>query len=262
MRKFYSNLILFVFLSGFLLLVPQTLAAQIDFSINEGDIVEATAERPWTGSLGAGLNGKSGNSENLDINVTLNLDRRVGLSTTKLLASYFYAENTVGVTTDRFYGSARQERDFARNPRWSWFGQATIEVDEFKAFDSRLGLHSGFGFKVYEEDHGFLKLRFGGGASRQVGGVNDAWVPELQFGGDWERKLTKRMRAWAAADYFPNVSDFADYRLTTSGGVEYIMDQELNLNLRVFFLNIYDSTPEPGNQRNDLDYGLAIVFGF
>jgi len=27
-------------------------------------------------------------------------------------------------------------------------------------------------------------------------------------------------------------------------------------------LSRYDSTPEPGDQENDLDYGVAIVYGF
>ena len=262
MRTTISNLFFAALLASFILSIPQALAAQLDFSFNEGEIVDAVDGKIWTGTFGAGLNGKSGNSENLDINATLNLQRKTGASTTTILASYFYAENTLATTTDRFFGSFRQERNFARNPRWSWFGQATIEVDQFKAFDSRLGLHTGFGFKVYENDIGFLKIRVGGGASRQVGGINDAWVPELQFGGDWERKLTERMKAWASADYFPNVNDFADYRVTSSGGIEYIVDAERNLNLRVFFLNVYDSTPEPTNERNDLDYGIALVLGF
>ncbi len=236
--------------------------AQLDFAIGEGEILEDVEDGIWKGSFGGGLNGKSGNSENLDINFNLDLNRRIGLSTTKLQSNYFFSENQIAKTTDRFFALGRQEREFAGNPRWSWFGQGTFERDEFKAFDYRVALHSGLGFKVYERDDRFLKVRFGGGASRQVGGVNDAWIGELQFGGDWERNLSDRTRLYASADYFPNVSDFSDYRLNTSGGIEFVVDETLNLNFRLFFLNIYDSTPEPANQSNDLDYGMAFVIGF
>ncbi len=242
-------------------IMPCSAYAQLNFAVNEGDVTEAV-DKLWTGSFASGLNGKTGNSENLDINLNLDLQRKLGLSMTKIQTNYFFSRNQLATTTDRFFALLRQERDFANNPRWSWFGQGTFERDEFKAFDYRLGIHSGFGFKVYDLEDRKLKLRFGGGASRQVGGLNDAWVPELQFGGDWERQLTDRTKVYASADFFPNVSDFSDYRLNTSGGLEFVLDEALNLSFRMFFLNIFDSTPEPGNQDNDLDYGMALVFGF
>ncbi|MEM7455932.1 MAG: DUF481 domain-containing protein [Planctomycetota bacterium] len=246
----------------FAVLTPRSASAQLDFSINAGDVVSNVDEQIWTGSFGSGLNGKTGNSENLDFNLNLDMQRRLDLRTTKFQANYFFAKNQIATTTDRFFSMLRDERDFVQNPQWSWFGQGTYENDEFKAFDYRLAMHTGLAYKVFEYDDRFLKLRFGGGASRQVGGVNDDWVGEIQFGGDWEKKFTDRTRAYAAVDYFPNASDFSDYRLNTSGGLEFVVDDALNLNFRIFFLNIYDSTPEPGNVRNDLDYGMAFVFGF
>jgi putative salt-induced outer membrane protein YdiY len=243
------------------LLVPSAVVGQLDFGLTEGEIVEEVDSNPWTGAFAAGLNGKSGNSQSLDINTTLDLARDTDFSNTTLLASYFYTANDVATVTDRFFGQGRQERKL-RNPRWSLFGQAAVEWDRFKAFDYRIALHGGLGFEVYKLDDRFLKLRFGAGASREVGGTPDEWIPELQFGADWERQLTETVRLYANVDYFPNVEDFADYRLNTRAGVDFVVDAERNINFRMFAFNRYDSTPPVGNVENDIDYGMALVVGF
>ncbi len=218
-------------------------------------------KNPWTGSFAAGLNGKTGNSVNTDINITLKLDRENDFGKLALLASYFYSSNDVVTTTDRFFGQARHEMNLPW-PKLSWFNQLQIETDRFKDFDYRLALHTGLGYEIYKTDSGFLKLRFGAGASREFGGVNTNWNPELQFGADWEHKLMETLKLFAIADYYPNIEDFADYRLVTNTGLEFVLDAERNINFRMFALNRYDSTPNPGDDKNDTDYGVSVVFGF
>ena len=236
------------------------LVAQLDFSFADG-MIQSVVDNPWDGSFAAGLNGKSGNSNNLDINMTLNLSRETDAAKTALLASYFYASNDIATTTDRFFGQARRDRKLA-NPKISWFNQVQVETDRFKDYDYRIALHTGLGYEVYKNDQGFFNLRLGFGASREVGSVNEDWNPELQLGADWERKLTEALKLFATADYYPNLEDFTDYRLVTNTGLEYVLDAERNINFRMFALNRYDSTPPPGNRKNDLDYGMALVLGF
>jgi putative salt-induced outer membrane protein YdiY len=234
--------------------------AQINFDFAQG-MIQDVVDNPWDGSFAAGLNGKSGNSNNLDINMTLNLNRDTDFAKTALLASYFYSSNDIATTTDRFFGQARRDRKL-NNPRWSWFNQVQLETDRFKAYDYRIALHTGIGYEVYKNDNGFLNLRVGAGASREVGGANDDWIPELQLGGDWERQVTENLKLFATADYYPSFEDFADYRLVTNTGLEFVVDAERNINFRMFALNRYDSTPPAGNKRNDIDYGMAVVLGF
>lgn len=244
-------------------LLSSTSFAQLDFGIEEGEVTEAVDGSPWSGSFAAGLNGKTGNSENIDINATLNLTRRTERGKTALLANYFFSSNDVSTVTDRLFGQARNERKLA-NPRWARFIQAQYEWDRFKTFDFRIALHGGLTFEVYELDDRFLKLRFGAGASREFGddSLDLEWVPELQFGGDWERQLNDTVKLFASTDYFPNVSDFADYRLVTNAGLEFVLDAQRDINFRMFALHRYDSTPVAGDQETDLDYGMAISVGF
>ncbi|MFT5303747.1 MAG: putative salt-induced outer membrane protein YdiY [Mariniblastus sp.] len=256
MKPLLSFLVLLIFTTS-----ASPAIAQLDYDFAEGELISETEPRPWTGSVAAGLNGKSGNSQSLDINATINLARDTDFSNTTLLATYFYSANDIATVTDRFFGQARQERKL-QNPRWNLFVQGAYEWDRFKAFDYRIALHSGIGFEVYKNDDGFLKLRFGGGASKEVGGVNDEWIPELQFGSDWERQLTETVKLFATVDYFPNIENFSDFRLNTRAGMEFVVDTTRNINFQMFAFNRHDSTPPAGNVENDIDYGMALVVGF
>ncbi len=177
-----------------------------------------------------------------------------------MLATYFYAANDTSTVTDRIFAQARQERKL-KNPKYSLFFQFGYEWDRFKNFDYRVSLHSGLAYQVYKEDDGSLNLRLGAGASKEVGAPDDVWLPELQFGGDWDRQVTDTLRVYANVDYFPNVENFSDFRFNTNTGLEFVVDADRNINFRIFALNRYDSTPPAGNQQNDIDYGMAIVVG-
>ena len=236
-------------------------AFQINFGLPEGYLTNLVGEGAWKGQFGSGLNGKSGNSESLDINMTLKMDRETDVASTNVQASYFYGSNAVATVTDRLFTQLRQERKLAKEG-WAWYVQAALEWDRFKAFDYRVALHSGLSYQFYKDDTGFLKARMGAGASKEVGSVNDEWSPELQFGGDWERKLTDTTTVFATVDYFPNVSDFADFRVNTNVGCNFLVDAPRNINFRVFALTRFDSTPPPGTEKSDIVYGMALVFGF
>ena len=236
-------------------------AFQTNFGLPEGYLTNLVGEGAWKGQFGSGLNGKSGNSESVDINMTLKLDRETDVSTTNLLASYFYGSNAISTVTDRVFAQLRQERKLAKEG-WAWYVQTAVEWDRFKAFDYRIAVHSGLSNQFYKDDSGFLKVRMGAGASKEVGSANEEWSPELQFGGDWERKLTDTTKVFATVDYFPNVTDFADFRVNTNMGFNFLVDAPRNINFRVFALTRYDSTPPPGTEQSDIDYGMALVFGF
>ena len=255
------TLILFVRLLVFANLFVSMTHAQLDLDIGEGEILNKVESNPWKGSVAAGLNGKTGNSQNLDINATINLARENDISKTTLLASYFYAANDTSTVTDRAFGQSRQERKL-QHQRLSLFFQTGYEWDRFKNFDYRIAMHSGLAYQIYKEDDHSLSLRMGAGASREVGAPSDDWIPELQFGGDWDRQVTDTLDVFVNVDYFPNMEDFSDFRLNTNAGLNFVVDAERNINFRIFALNRYDSTPPPGNQENDIDYGMAVVVGF
>ena len=143
--------------------------------------------------------------------------------------------------------------------RWSLFQVTRLEYDEFKAFDLRLALNGGIGYAFIRTDTRTLTGRFGAGASREFGGLDDSWVPEAVFGIDYIHKLSDRQRLAITSDYYPSWEDFMDYRLVTQASWEIVLDQETNLSLKVGLLDRYDSTPQ-GLQHNDLDYFITLLW--
>ena len=220
-----------------------------------------TPSKVWDGNFAFGLNGKSGNSENLDISLDFDATKEDDVAITKILMTYFYSQNQLGTATDRFFSELRQERKLA-NPNFTWYYSGSYEYDRFKNFDYRIAAHTGLGILLYEYDDRSLKARVGAGASREFGGTNDEWNPELQFGLDWERHLTERTRLYANVDFFPNIEDFSDFRLNTRAGFETLLDEAMGMKLRMYVFDRYDSTPGAGFLENDIDYGAALVFGF
>lgn len=215
---------------------------------------------PWTGSFSSGVNGRSGNADTMDINFNLLANRETSANTTNFISNYFYGRSNSTTVNDRAFGQIRRERKL--NEVWSLYFQGALEFDRFKDFDFRIALHSGFSREIYKNETGFWKARVGAGASKEVGAVNAEWVPELQIGTDWERQLTETTKIFAIFDYFPSLADFGDYRANTNVGLNFLVDAPHQVSFRIFAQNRFDSTPPPGNNRNDIDYGAALVFGF
>ena len=227
---------------------------------NWGEYILPTGDAPWTGSFATGVNGRSGNANTTDVNLNLVANRETERFTQNLIGNYFYARNNSVTVNNRAFGQLRHEQNI--NEIWAIFFQSAIEFDRFRDFDYRLALHGGLSREVFRDELGFWKVRFGAGASREFGAVDSEWIPELQFGTDWERQLTDRLKAFAIVDFYPNVSDFSDYRLNSNVGLNYLVDAPRNISLRIFAITLYDSTPPAGNKPSDIDYGAALSFGF
>lgn len=229
--------------------------------IKVSEIIVEEEPSIWSGSLAAGLNGKSGNSQSVDMNIEMKWIRETDFSKTDLLANYFYSTNQIATVTDRFFGQARQERKIQQG-RLSVFAQTAVNWDRFKNYDYRIALHTGLSYELIKEDDRFLTTRLGAGASKEVGAVIDDWIPELQLGADWERKITDTVKTYCTVDYYPSFTNFDDYRINTNAGLEFLIDWEKDINFRIFAFNRYDSTPPLGNVSSDLDYGFALAFDF
>lgn len=212
----------------------------------------------WGGGFELGLNGAEGNSIAQSMNFGFDLVRET--ARTHWSADLVYAKTSTNDVQTQHNGLFNTNMDFIfANPRWSWFNKLGLEYDEFKDFDIRLFLNTGLGYFFIQNDITRLKGRFGAGASREFGGVDEDWVPEAVFGADFEHQLTVRQKIGAVFDYYPSWEDFGDYRMITDAYWEYLLDQESNMNLRLSILDRYDSTPN-GAERNDINYAVLLLW--
>lgn len=220
----------------------------------------ASRVKLWEGSFKLGLDGSEGNSQTFNFRFGLDAKRKTKQSVLSLDLDYHKSINDSLETAHRLFFDWRLERLHKTSP-WSWFVHGTTVYDEFQPWDVRVGIDTGFGRQLFKNDTTSLLGRFGGGWSREIGGLDDAYVPELIFGLDFERQLSKRQKLTASGEYFPDVTKFGEYRIVTKAGWEVLLDEEMNLSLKLCIADRYNY-PNPGGKLNDLDYSMILLWKF
>lgn len=215
---------------------------------------------PWTGAMEFGLNGAQGNSQNFNLRYALGAKRKTDDNIFTFDSIYNVASQDDIKTQNRWFTIARNEWYFKGTP-WGVFVDGSFEYDEFRAFDYRVATHGGVTYKFIDNSQTLLKGRAGAGTSREFGGPNDEWLPELIFGMDVEHKFNECTKVFATGDYIPKVTDFKDYRLQIQAGFETMLSKEYNLALKFGIQELYDSTPE-GRKPSDLNYFACLIWKF
>jgi putative salt-induced outer membrane protein YdiY len=214
----------------------------------------------WEGNLEMGVNGTEGNSQTFNLRFGAKLKRKTEWNSLSADLDYRRDSADSQETANRAFLDWRFEHFFKDSP-WTWFVHGTVEYDEFQAFDLRVALDTGLGYQFIDTDMTNLIGRFGGGTSREIGGPDDEFLPEAVFGLDFEHKINKRHKLTLTLEYRPDVTDCADYRLNSKAGWEILLDEAMNLSMKITASDRYDSTPH-GAKPNDLDYALLMLWGF
>jgi len=215
---------------------------------------------PWSGALEFGINGANGNSDNFNFRWGIGLRRKTDDNIFTFDTQYNLASQDDIRTQNRLFSITREEWYFRGTP-WGVFVDGTFEYDEFRAFDFRVASHAGLTYKFIDNIQTIFKGRAGAGASREFGGPNDDWIPELIFGLDFEHKFSDSTKVFTSADYIPNINNFSDYRLQIQAGFETMLSKEYNMALKIGVQDLFDSTPE-GRKSNDLFYFVSLIWKF
>jgi len=216
--------------------------------------------KAWDGSFDLGANGSEGNSQNFNLRAGLNMKREVPWSIATLTMNYVNTSSNSITTADRVFLDGRYEWLFADSP-WSLYVHETTDYDEFRAFNLRITADTGVGYQFWKTDVSRFKGRLGPGVSREIGGPNDEWIPELVFGAIYERRISKYQKFNFTVDYFPEISDFTNYRVNAQVNWEVVLDEINNLSMKIGVVDRYDSTDE-GKKPNDIDYKTVLVWSF
>ncbi len=214
----------------------------------------------WSGSFELGLDGTTGNSETFNFRFGLDMERNWDIH--QIDIDLDYLRKTAGgiETANRALLDWRYERQF-RDTRWTWFVHGTLEYNDFEQWDARVTADTGLGYRLIDTESTALIARSGGGVAHKIGLPEDDWTPELVFGIDFEHKVGKRHRLKAKVDYMPNVTDFSGYRINSQGSWEMLIDEAMNLSLKLGVRSRYDSAPR-GAKPNDLDYSAVVMWRF
>ena len=145
--------------------------------------------------------------------------------------------------------------------RWNYFLHGLWEYDEFKAFQYRVSGDTGLGYEFIQTPATTLVGRGGVSVSREVGGPEDAWNPELLLGAELKHRFNPTHSISGKAEYYPNVTDWDDFRLNSQASWEIALSEAWGLSLKLSVIDRYDSSPE-GARPNDLDYSTLLLWTF
>jgi putative salt-induced outer membrane protein YdiY len=215
----------------------------------------------WKFNADVGLNGSSGNSENLNLRAAFGGVRKSKPMDTSFGLQYSYATDNGATSKSRGEAFIRNDWNFDDSP-WSIFAIAKAEYDEFQAWDWRASLFVGPGYAFIKNDTTLLKGRVGVGLTREVGGPDNDWIPEGDIGVDFTHKLSERTKIYFTGDYYPSLKRFSDYRLVAKAGLEILVDPELALTLKIGAEDRFDSKPDGGFKKNDIDYFILLSVAF
>lgn len=218
------------------------------------------APKLWEGSFELGLNGTEGNSRTFNFRFGLDAKRKTPRDVFSVDLDYHKNTSRSVETANRAYLDWRYEW-LIEDSLWTLFVHGTDDYDEFRPYDIRVTIDAGVGRKLIDTDWTSLLGRLGAGVSRELGGTNEQYVPELGFGLDLNHKISKRQKLAATIDYRPEVANFSDCRINARLSWVVVLDEEANLSLKVSLLDRYDSTPDSG-EPNDVDYSTVLLWSF
>ncbi|MCP4191494.1 MAG: DUF481 domain-containing protein [Planctomycetaceae bacterium] len=211
----------------------------------------------WTFGMELGINGSEGNSQAFSIVASTSAKRETEHSVIGM--KLIYGKTSADGVETQNYGLFESRWDWNLSAQSFLYTKTILEYDEFKTYDLRLTKSAGFGHHLIKNDRSTLTGRFGAGASREFGGIDETWIPEANFGGDAEHALSARQKVNLTFDYFPAWENFGNYRVVSTASWEVLLDEATNLSLKIGAVDRYDSTPN-GALANDIDYYVTLLW--
>ncbi|MCE9589911.1 MAG: DUF481 domain-containing protein [Planctomycetes bacterium] len=208
-----------------------------------------------------GFSGTQGKSDTSTARVGFITDRKTTDTRSHFDATYYLATSLN--TTTRNDLSARDQEDwlFVGTP-WYWFVEGTYDFNEFADWDHRIAGATGPGYQLIQTPSFDLRIRGGGGASKEFGSDHEEIVPEGLIGGEFLWRLSDRQKLAASSAFYPDLLDPTDNRSTTTADWSYLLDRVQRLTLRMGVKLEYQSETSDSTPNADMKFFGALVFGF
>lgn len=213
----------------------------------------------WNGGLDFGFNLTTGNTRTNTLALGSNLSRQTSRDKTTLYAAFINAKNkdngVTQTTANAIRGGGRYEIGLTK--RLNAFGFADFEYNEIQLLDLRSVLGGGLGYYVIKNDRVDLQAFGGGSWNREnfsTGLRRNSG--EILAGQDLTFRLSTRMLFKERFQYFPNMTETGEYRLTFDSTLSTKITSWMNWNVTVS--DRYLSNPPPGSKNNDLLFTTGV----
>jgi putative salt-induced outer membrane protein YdiY len=226
----------------------------------------AKPEPKWTGSVSVGVTATSGNTSTEAINASASVQRRSEQDRTS--AGFDYARGQQqdpktredNVTED--WWKARAEYDYFFMPKTFGFVNMRYEKDSIAQLDRRTVVGGGLGYQWVESE----KLNFSsqlGVASLYEKFKNETKSKSetsLEAGYAFDMQVAEGVKVLHDLTYFPSLSKFSDYYLTTTGEVRASLTKSMFASFKTIFN--YDKSPAIGRGSTDVKYMFSLGMTF
>jgi len=218
----------------------------------------AAADVSWGTSLDFGVSYATGNTENLFITASLNMNREIGRDTHLFNLTFAFGESDSETTANEILASYAWKRLITDR---TYAGlRADIRQDELADIDYRASLTGLYGVHLIKGEKENLSIEGGFGYTvEQQGGERDDFV-NVYVGQNYEKWINSETRVYQSFSYTAPLEDLADYSLIGEVGMETTLTE--NMNLKVYVQDRYEAEPASGLENNDLKIISGVSYKF
>ena len=247
-------------------------AVQVIRSKAEQDAYVAEVERYrnprlidlWSGSLNLGYSLTTGNSSTSNLAIGADAVRETRRDKTSVYLTAIRAKNkpadgeSVTTASANRWG-ARYELNLTK--RLSAFVLADFETNEIQLLDLRAVFGGGLGYYVKKTDRAQFQI-FGGGAYNKESFSTrlNRSSAEALVGEELALRINDRMTFRQRSQFFPNLSETGEYRLTFDSSLVTKINKWFNW--QVTLSDRYVSNPVPGSKANDILFTTGVGVSF
>jgi len=217
-----------------------------------------TGPTPWETSIEFGLNGSSGTSDSLSIQAGSTVLRESRFSKLNLDSKYNRTTKSGAETQNNAELDVRNDWMLDDKSPWTLYATGNLFYDQFQTFDLQANANTGLGYRFVHNPALELMSRFGGGASREIGGPDDRWVPESLLGVEYMQRFSALQKLTAKIDYYPEWEEIGEFRLLADIAWEVALVQPSNMSLKISASDRYDSTPG-GAEAHLVNYSVLLM---
>lgn len=220
----------------------------------------------WVGSLSAGFTATSGNTSTEAVNASVRLARRSEKDRTTASADYAKGKQEDPATgqenTTEDWWRAKAQYDYFFSKKFFGFLNGSYEKDSIADLDRRVVVGGGAGYQWIESERTNFSTSLGlASLYEKFDNATDS-NSELsaQAGYNLDHQLNKSVKFLHDLTYYPALSSFSDYYLTTTAELRASFTQNMFANFKVIFN--YDATPAAGRGSTDVKYifGVGMTF--
>ena len=217
----------------------------------------------WKHNVDLGLNGASGNTEQVAVRGLVGAQRKTDTLETKWDIQYIFANNDGNKSKSRGEANIFNNWYFGADSKWGFFAQGKLEYDEFQKWQWRASGSVGPSYTFIKNETTTLRGRLGLGGSYDWGKqADEEFHPEADIGVDYAHTFKEGHKAFVTLDYYPSLDEFPAYRIVGQAGYEILLSKESAMTLKLGIQDRYDSTPGLGFKRNDVEYFVTLSFNF